>query len=382
MTDAPSRVIPFNRPACTGNELAHLQHTLQRQVLTESYYAEKCTSWLQKHLPCTQLQLTPSCTHALEMTALLLGIKPDDEIIMPSYTFASSANAFVLRGATPVFVDIRPDTMNIDETKIEDAITPKTKAILVMHYGGIACDMDAITTLAKKHALPIIEDAAHALMARYKGKALGTVGDIGTYSFHETKNFTSGEGGAIILNTASDGKHAEILSQKGTDKARLMRGEIEYYSWVGLGSSWTMPEMSAAYLYGNLLAAQDILSKRRTIWQRYADALTPLQKQGKIILPTVPKSCTHNAHLFYIKAADEAERTALIAALKKHHITAMFHYIPLHTSPAGKHYGRFNAEDIFTTQESKRLLRLPLFYDMTTEQVEKIITAIQHFYNG
>ncbi len=316
------------------------------------------------------------------MCAMLIDIQPGDEVIMPSYTFVSTANAFVLRGARIVFVDIRPDTMNIEETKIESAITEKTKAIVVVHYAGVSCEMDAILDIAQRYNLYVIEDAAQGMMSSYKGKPLGTIGHLGAYSFHETKNYTSGgEGGLLIINDERFKERAEIIREKGTNRSQFFRGMVDKYTWVDIGSSYLMNEISAAYLWGQLEKADEILKYRLKIWKQYYEGLFPLKEKGFIVLPIVPKFCSHNAHMFYIKVKDLEERTALLEYLKNHGIWAVFHYVPLHSSPAGKKYGVFKGEDIYTTKESERLIRLPLFYGIKQEEVEEIVKKIKEFFH-
>lgn len=320
--------------------------------------------------------LTTSCTHALEMAAYLSDIQPGDEVIMPAYTFVSTADAFVLRGAKIVFVDIRPDTMNIDETLIEDAITEKTKAIVPVHYAGVACAMDEILAIAKKHNLLIVEDAAQGVNAWYKGKALGTIGDFGCYSFHETKNYTMGEGGALLFNDSKYREKAEILREKGTDRSKFFRGQIDKYTWVDYGSSYLPSDMNAAYLYAQLEMAEEINDKRMEIYDYYREHLAPLAEQGAVELPFVPDYAKHNAHMFYMKVKDLETRSDFITYLKENGIHAVFHYIPLHTSTAGKRFGRFHGEDVYTTKESERLVRLPLFYNLEMDQVRYIVDTI------
>ena len=324
--------------------------------------------------------LTTSCTHATEMAALLADIQPGDEVIMPSYTFVSTADAFVLRGAVAVFVDIRPDTMNMDETLIESAITSKTKAIVPVHYAGVACEMDTIMNIAKAHNLMVIEDAAQGVMSTYKGKALGTIGDYGCYSFHETKNYSMGEGGALLIQDPVNVERAEIIREKGTNRSKFFRGEIDKYTWVAAGSSYLPSELNAAYLYAQLEQAQQIFDDRMRSWNQYYKGLKPLEEAGYITLPVVPEECRHNAHMFYIKVKDLQERSALIAYLKERGINATFHYIPLHTSPAGKLLGRFCGEDVYTTRESERLIRLPMYYGLQEAEVKQVIQAVQSFW--
>ncbi len=372
--------VQFSCPAFTGREGAFVQQAVENKELVEGEFNSSCLSWLCQSLGSDNIHLTPSCTHALEMAALLLDIKPGDEIIMPSYTFVSAANAFVLRGGIPVFVDIRPDTMNIDETLIDQAITPSTKAIMVMHYAGVACEMEHIASIAARHRLPIIEDAAHGLTALWRGRPLGTLGEIGTFSFHQTKNFTGGEGGAILTQDAALTRRAGILRHKGTNRTEFLKGNADKYTWVDLGSSWAMNELNAAYLYGNLLAASEIGHKRHEIWSFYAKALRKLQENDHIDLPFIPSDCRHNAHIFYIKVKDLECRTDFLAQMRSKGIQANFHYVPLHTSAAGKKYGRFHGKDQFTTSESERLVRLPLFYNMSLAQAEHVVSSILDYY--
>ena len=324
--------------------------------------------------------LTTSCTHATEMAALLADIQPGDEVIMPSYTFVSTADAFVLRGAVAVFVDIRPDTMNMDETLIESAITSKTKAIVPVHYAGVACEMDTIMNIAKAHNLMVIEDAAQGVMSTYKGKALGTIGDYGCYSFHETKNYSMGEGGALLIQDPVNVERAEIIREKGTNRSKFFRGEIDKYTWVAAGSSYLPSELNAAYLYAQLEQAQQIFDNRMACWNRYYEQLTPLAEARRLELPVIPEGCQHNAHMFYIKVKDLDERTALISYLKQQGIQTVFHYIPLHSSPAGRALGRFHGEDRYTTRESERLLRLPMYYGLQESDVDQVVHAIRSFW--
>ena len=374
-------MINFNVPPFTGNEMKYIKECVENQkICGDGAYTKKCNAWMEEKFGAKKCLLTTSCTHATEMTALLAGIKEGDEVIMPSYTFVSTADAFVLRGAKVVFVDIRPDTMNIDETKIEAAITEKTKAIVPVHYAGVACEMDTILDIAKRHNLLVIEDAAQGVMSKYKGKALGTIGDFGCYSFHETKNYSMGEGGALLIRDDKYIEDAEIIREKGTDRSKFFRGQVDKYTWVSAGSSYLPSDMNAAYLYAQLEMADEINQARLEIWDTYYKGLKPLADAGKIELPVIPEGCTHNAHMFYIKAKDITERTALISFLKENEILSVFHYIPLHTSPAGKKLGRFSGEDVYTTKESERLTRLPLYYGLTKEQNLYIIDKIKEFY--
>jgi len=373
--------IPFNIPPVTGAELIYIQQAIANQKISgDGEFTRKCNSWLQETLPCHKALLTTSCTHALEMAAILIGIKPGDEVIMPSYTFVSTANAFALRGAKIIFVDIRPDTMNIDETLIEAAITPKTKAIVPVHYAGVACQMDTIMGLAAKHDLFVIEDAAQGVTSTYRKNTLGTIGHLGCYSFHETKNYVCGEGGALIINDERLIERAEIIREKGTDRSRFFRGQVDKYSWVDIGSSYLPSELNAAYLYAQLENCNEILANRLHFWNLYYKMLTPLFERGCIELPVVPEECKHNAHMFYIKARDLEERTLLIDELKQQGIMCVFHYIPLHTAAAGAQYGRFSGNDSFTTSESERLVRLPLYYNIGECNVTTVVNAIVKFY--
>jgi len=372
-------MIPFNKPCLTGNEEQYVLESLNSSKISgDGNFTKKCHQWFEETLPCKKALLTTSCTHALEMTAILLDIQEGDEIIMPSYTFVSTANAFVLRGAKIVFVDIRPDTMNIDECKIEAAITSKTKVIVPVHYAGVACEMDIIMDIAKRYNLFVVEDAAQAMMSTYKGKALGTIGHFGTFSFHETKNYTSaGEGGLLIINDDRFINRAEIIREKGTNRSQFFRGMIDKYSWVDIGSSYLMNDMSAAYLWGNIEKADEINEDRLNSWRLYYDGLKVFEDKGYLDLPTIPNHCEHNAHMFYIKVKNLKERTLLIAYLKKHNINSVFHYVPLHSSEAGKQFGDFHASDNYTTIESNRLIRLPMYYkiDLNIKNIKEVFNA-------
>ncbi len=376
-------MINFNVPPYVGNEMDYVKDCVERRkICGDGIYTKKCNEWMENKTGTTKCLLTTSCTHATEMAALLAGIKEGDEVIMPAYTFVSTADAFVLRGAVPVFVDIRPDTMNIDENLIEAAITEKTKAIVPVHYAGVSCEMDKIMEIAKKHNLIVIEDAAQGIMSTYHGKALGTFGQFGCFSFHETKNFSMGEGGAILIREEKDVEDAEIIREKGTNRSKFYRGQIDKYTWVEFGSSYLPSDMNAAYLYAQLEKADEITDARMACWNRYYENLKPLMEAGKIELPVVPEGLTHNAHMFYLKAQDIEERSALIDHLKKNEIMAVFHYIPLHTAPAGLKYGRFHGEDVYTTKESERLLRLPMYYGLTLDQVDMISKVVKEFYEN
>lgn len=374
-------MIRFNVPPYTGREMENVKKAVENMhICGDGEFTRKCSEYLEKTTGTAKCLLTTSCTHALEMAALLCDLKEGDEVIVPSYTFVSTADAFVLRGAKAVFVDIRPDTMNIDETLIEDAITDRTKAIFVVHYAGVACEMDAIMDIAKRHDLKVVEDAAQAIMCTYKGKPLGTIGDFGCYSFHETKNFSMGEGGALLIRDPEYIEAAEILREKGTDRSKYFRGQVDKYRWMNFGSSYLPSDMNAAYLYTQLEMADEINEIRLARWEQYYELLSPLAEDGKIELPIVPENCEHNGHMFYIKTRDMAERTRLIDFLKENEILAVFHYVPLHSAPAGMKFGRFHGEDKYTTKESERLLRLPMFYQLTEEQVEYIAGKVKEFY--
>ena len=376
-------MINFNVPPYTGKEMDYMKECVENQkICGDGGYTRKCNQWFEEKTGTPKCLLTTSCTHALEMAALLADIQPGDEVILPSFTFVSTADAFVLRGAVPVFVDIRPDTMNIDENLIEAAITEKTKAIAPVHYAGVSCEMDKILEIAKKYNLKVIEDAAQGVMSSYKGKALGTIGDFGCYSFHETKNYSMGEGGAILIRDKENIEDAEIIREKGTDRSKFFRGQVDKYTWVNYGSSYLPSDMNAAYLYAQLELADEINNARLACWDRYYENLKPLADAGYIELPVIPEGCVHNAHMFYIKAVDLEVRTALIDYLKANGVYAVFHYIPLHSAPAGLKYGRFHGEDKYTTKESERLLRLPMYYSLTLEQVDYICEQVKSFYES
>ncbi len=374
-------MIRFNVPPFTGKETEYIIKAVNNQkICGDGEFTAKCNQWLEEKTGTKKALLTTSCTHATELAAILADIKPGDEVIMPSYTFVSTADAFVLRGATAVFVDIRPDTMNIDENLIEAAITEKTKAIVPVHYAGVGCEMDTIMAIAQKHNLKVIEDAAQGIMSTYKGKALGTFGEFGCFSFHETKNFSMGEGGALLIRDEENIEPAEIIREKGTNRAKFFRGQIDKYTWVDKGSSYLPSELNAAYLYAQLELANEITENRMNTWNTYYEGLKDLADAGKIELPFIPENCTHNAHMFYFKAADLEERTKLIAFLKEKDILAVFHYVPLHSAPAGLKFGRFAGEDRYTTRESERLVRLPLYYNLEKEKTEYIIKCVKEFY--
>lgn len=374
--------IDFNVPPLVGKEKEYVMQAIDsHKICGDGEFTRKCSEWLESKTGSPKVLLTTSCTHATEMAALLCDIQPGDEVIMPSYTFVSTADAFVLRGAKPVFVDIRPDTMNIDEKLIEKAITKKTKAIVPVHYAGVACEMDTIMDIARRHNLSVIEDAAQGVMSTYKGRALGTIGDFGCYSFHETKNYSMGEGGALLIKNEDMAEPAEILREKGTNRSKFFRGQIDKYTWVNYGSSYLPSELNAAYLYAELEMADEVNFARRELWNKYFELLLPLVNAGKIELPLVPEGCVHNAHMFYIKTKDITERTKFISFMKQEkEIGVVFHYIPLHSAPAGKKYGRFAGEDKYTTKESERLVRLPMYYGLKLEEVEEVCDCIKEFY--
>jgi len=375
-------LIPFNRPPLTGNEEQYVMKAMKSDKLCgDGPFTKKCHAWFEDKLKCKKALLTTSCTHALEMAAILLDIREGDEVIMPSYTFVSTSNAFVLRGATIVFVDIRPDTMNIDETKIEYAITEKTKAIVPVHYAGVACEMDTIMDIAKKHNLFVVEDAAQGMMSSYKGKPLGTIGHLGTYSFHETKNYTSaGEGGLLIINDENFSERAEIIREKGTNRSLFLKGMVDKYSWVDVGSSYLPSDLNAAFLWGQLEKADVINKNRLTSWQKYYEKLNNLKENKLIELPYIPEDITQNAHMFYIKVNNITTRDKLIAFLKNNGISTAFHYVPLHSSIAGEKFGKFVGNDSFTTSESEKLFRLPLFYGLEENDINNVVDHIIEFF--
>lgn len=374
-------MINFNVPPYTGKEMDYMKIAVENQkICGDGQFTHKCNEWFEQRTGTSKCLLTTSCTHATEMAALLADIQPGDEVIMPSYTFVSTANAFVLRGATAVFVDIRPDTMNLDEKKIEEAITDKTRAIAPVHYAGVSCEMDTIMEIARRHNLIVVEDAAQGVMSTYKGQALGTIGDYGCYSFHETKNYSMGEGGALLVKDPAKAEEAEIIREKGTNRTKYFRGQIDKYTWVDHGSSYLPSDLNAAYLYAQLEIADEINEKRLKLWKRYYEGLSDLAKAGRIELPVIPEGCVHNAHMFYIKARDLEERTQLISYMKEQEVLCVFHYIPLHSSPAGRQFGRFHGEDVYTTKESERLMRLPMYYSLKEDQVDYIVDRIHKFY--
>lgn len=373
--------ISFNRPPFVGKETEYIKEAVEKNgmICGDGPFTKKCSQWMKERFQTKNVLLTTSCTHALEMAAFLADIQPGDEVIMPSYTFVSTADAFVLRGATCVFVDIRPDTMNIDETKIEEAITEKTKAIVPVHYAGVSCAMDEIMAIAKKYNLKVVEDAAQGVNAFYKGKALGTIGDFGCYSFHETKNYSMGEGGAILFQDDRYLEPAEILREKGTNRSQYFRGQIDKYTWVGYGSSYLPSDMNAAYLWAQLEEADKINDKRLSIWNFYHEELKELEDKGVLERPYIPEYATHNAHMYYIKVKDLRVRTKLLAYLKERGILSVFHYVPLHSAKAGKKFGRFHGEDVYTTKESERLCRLPMYYSLSLEEAAEVVKALKEF---
>lgn len=374
--------IPFNRPPYTGLEDQYVLEAIRGEKISgDGPYGKKCQEWFQNKLGVDKTLLTPSCTAALEMAAILVDIKPGDEVIMPSYTFVSTANAFVLRGAKIVFVDIRPDTMNIDEKKIEAAITERTKVVVPVHYAGVGCEMDIIMNIAERYGLYVIEDAAQGVMSSYKGRALGTIGHLGAFSFHETKNYTSGgEGGLLLINDSQFIERAEVIREKGTNRSQFFRGQVDKYTWVDIGSSYLPSETQAAYLWAQLVQANKINEARLSVWKTYYDALELLAEKELIDLPFIPDGCSHNAHMFYIKVKDLDERSELLEYLRNENIYGAFHYISLHSTPTGKRYGSFVGEDINTTTESERLIRLPLFYSISDEQVHKVIETVKNYF--
>ena len=374
-------MIDFNVPPFVGRETEYMKQAIEsRKICGDGSFTKKCNSWIEEKTGTRRALLTTSCTQALELAAILVDIKPGDEVIMPSYTFVSTANAFVLRGAKLVFTDIRPDTKNIDENLIEDAITDKTKAIVPVHYAGVGCEMDKITDIARRHNLIVVEDAAQGVMAEYKGRALGSIGDYGCFSFHETKNYSMGEGGAILIKDGAKAEEAEIIREKGTDRSRFLRGQVDKYSWVSMGSSYLPSDMNAAYLYAQLEEADKINDNRLRSWEMYRERLQCLEDEGKVQLPVIPQECKHNAHMFYIVTDSLEERTKLIKHLKENGVLAVFHYVPLHSAKAGLKYGRFHGEDKYTTSIANSLLRLPMYYGLEEAEIEKVCELIKGFY--
>ena len=374
-------MIDFNKPPYVGNELEYIRQAVEnRKICGDGPFTKRCNAWLEERFHAQKALLTTSGTTALDMAMLLCELKPGDEVILPSYTFSSTATAAVLAGAKLVFVDVRPDTMNIDETKIEAAITERTKVIVVMHYAGVACEMDAIMDLARRHGLMVVEDAAQGVMSTYKGRALGTIGDFGCYSFHETKNYSMGEGGALIINNEAYNERAEILREKGTNRSKFFRGQVDKYTWVDFGDSYLPSELNAAYLWAQLEQADAINENRLATWNAYDEAFAPLKAQGKLELPVIPEGCVHNAHMYYLKLKNLQERTAFINYMKENGVHTVFHYVPLHSAPAGLKFGRFAGEDVYTTKESERLVRLPLYYGLAQEDLEKVIRLVYDFF--
>ncbi|MGN0674098.1 MAG: dTDP-4-amino-4,6-dideoxygalactose transaminase [Anaerovoracaceae bacterium] len=375
-------MIPFNRPPYVGTEPEYMMKAISnRKICGDGEFTKKCNAWIEEKTGTSKALLTTSCTQALEMAALLTDIEPGDEVIMPSFTFVSTANAFVMRGAKLVFVDIRPDTQNIDEKLIENAITDRTKAIVPVHYAGVGCEMDTILEIGRKHGIRIVEDAAQGVMSTYKGRGLGSLGDFGCYSFHETKNYSMGEGGAILIRNEADIERAEIVREKGTDRSRFLRGQVDKYTWVDCGSSYLPSDINAAYLWAQLEEADKINQNRLASWNMYYESLKPLEEKGILQLPYIPAECEHNAHMFYIKTGSLEERTALTAYLKDAGVGSAFHYVPLHSAPAGARFGVMAGEDRYTTNTYERLLRLPMYYGLTEEEIEKACKIISNFYS-
>lgn len=375
-------MIDFNVVPYVGNEIEYMKRAIQnKKICGDGPFTKKCHSWLENHFCAQKVLLTTSGTSALEMANILCGLHEGDEVILPSYTFSSTATSVILTGAKPVFVDIRPDTMNIDETKIEDAITDKTKAIIVVHYAGVACEMDTIMNIARHHNLKVIEDAAQGVMSTYKGRYLGTIGDFGCYSFHETKNYSMGEGGALVINDARYNEQAEILREKGTNRAKFFRGQVDKYTWVDYGSSYLPSDLNAAYLYAQLEKADEINENRLMSWNAYHDAFQGLGEAGKLGLPIIPKECIHNAHMYYVKLRDLKQRTRFLSYMRENDICSVFHYIPLHSSSAGMKYGVFHGEDIYTTIESERIARLPMYYGLSEKDREYVIKKVVDFFD-
>ncbi len=375
-------MIHFNVPPYFGDEFEYMREAVEaHKICGDGAFTKKCDEWFEERTGAGRVLLTTSGSSALEMSALLCALEPGDEVILPSYTFSSTANAFVLAGAKLVFVDVRPDTMNIDENKIEDAITDRTKVICAVHYAGVGCEMDVIMDIAKRHNLFVVEDAAQAVMSTYKGKSLGTIGDFGCYSFHETKNFSMGEGGAILIREQHDVERAEILREKGTNRSQFFRGQVAKYNWVDYGSSYLPSDLNAAYLWGQLKHAEEMQADRMASWNRYREALGPLEDKGIITLPVIPEDCVHNAHMFYLKCSDLEVRTSFIGYMRENDILAVFHYVPLHSAPAGLKFGRFSGVDEYTTKESDRLVRLPLYYKLSRQDQDKVIDRTHHFFS-
>lgn len=374
-------MISFNIPPYVGKELEYVRQAVEsHKICGDGQFTKKCSRWMEERFGAQKVLLTTSGTTALDMAALLCDIKPGDEVILPSFTFSSTATAFVQAGATLVFVDVRPDTMNIDETRIEAAITEKTRVIVPVHYAGVACEMDTIMAIARKHNLKVVEDAAQGVMSTYKGRPLGTIGDFGCFSFHETKNYSMGEGGALVINDPAYNERAEIMREKGTNRSRFLRGQVDKYTWVDFGDSYLPSDMNAAFLWAQLEKADDINNDRLTTWNTYHEAFRILKEAGKVELPTVPEDCVHNAHMYYLKCKDLEERTEFISYLKEHGVQAVFHYVPLHSAPAGLKFGRFDGADVYTTKESDRLVRLPMYYGMQDSDKNQVISTVKAFF--
>lgn len=374
-------MILFNRAPYCGTEERYIAEAIRGgKICGDGPFTKQCNAWLEERFSAQKVLLTTSGTTALDMAFFLCGLRPGDEVILPSFTFSSTATAAVLAGAKLVFVDVRPDTMNIDETKIEAAITDRTRVITVMHYAGAACEMDAVMDIARRYGLLVVEDAAQAVMSTYKGRALGTIGDLGCYSFHETKNYSMGEGGALVINRPQYNERAEILREKGTNRAKFFRGQVDKYTWVDFGDSYLPSELNAAYLWAQLEHADEINQNRLDTWNRYYETFQPLAQEGKLELPVIPEGCAHNAHMFYIKLRDLEERTAFISHMKSRGVSCVFHYVPLHSAPAGLKFGRFHGEDVYTTKESERLVRLPLYYRLSAEDVSAVTAAARSFF--
>ncbi|MCR4876516.1 MAG: dTDP-4-amino-4,6-dideoxygalactose transaminase [Clostridiales bacterium] len=374
-------MIEFNVPPFAGREMTYMAEAVASHTICgDGAFTRKCNGWLEQKFGTRKALLTTSGTTALDMAALLCGLEPGDEVILPSYTFSSTATAFVLAGAKLVFVDIRPDTMNLDERKVEDAITERTRVIVPVHYAGIACEMDTLLAIARKYGLKVTEDAAQGVMSRYHGQALGTLGDFGCYSFHETKNFSMGEGGALLIREEEYIERAEILREKGTNRSKFFRGQVDKYTWVDFGDSYLPSELNAAYLWAQLEAAEEMNARRLTAWNRYDAELRPLAEEGLFQVPTVPAGCEHNAHMYYLKCRDLSERTEFIRHMKSRGIQCVFHYVPLHSAPAGRKYGRFHGEDEFTTRESERLVRLPMYDSITAEDQAAVVKGVRDFF--
>jgi len=376
-------MINFNIAPFTGKELEYVKQAIDNhRICGDGIFTKKCNAWLEERFHAQKVLLTTSGSTALDMAAMLCDLQPGDEVILPSYTFSSTANAFVLAGAKLVFVDIRPDTMNIDETKIEAAITEKTKVIVPVHYAGVSCEMDAIMDIAKRHHLKVVEDAVQGVMSTYKGRALGTIGDFGCYSFHESKNYSMGEGGALVINDAQYNEAAEVLWEKGTNRSKFFRGQVDKYTWVDFGDSYLPSDMNAAYLWEQLELADEINEDRLATWNKYYEMFKPLQEAGRIALPTVPDECVHNAHMFYIKCRDLEDRTKFISHMKNKDIQCVFHYIPLHSAPAGIKFGRFHGKEQYTTPESERLVRLPIYYHIERQDAEAVIHETLRYFSS